>query len=503
MKLEELFADLPVSPADFIGCDSQTDVAGLCVDSREVATKPGSAFLATAGGTVDAHRFVPNALADGAAVVFVQRGSIDAPLGPHVWFDDTAAAYPQLAANIWRRPQASLRLAAVTGTNGKTTTAHLLGAILQHHGAGFARLGTTGNWVVDREESAAFTTPFPLELQALLRRTVDRGGTHVVMEASSHALEQGRVEPLRFAAVGFTSFSQDHLDFHPTMEAYLSAKCRLADHHLAAAGVAVAAVDDQPASRTFLERARPTAKACLRVSRGADPDAEILARAIEYGARDTRAELQTPQGSFELRTPLIAPYNLDNALVALGMAWGLGVPWADGIEALRTAKGAPGRLERVHHEGVDGPTVVVDYAHTPDAVRRALAAVRPLCEGRLHVLLGCGGDRDPSKRPLMGRAAAEGADVFWASSDNPRTESPADIVDAMLTGVPSGAPVELHRVVDRADAIARAVRTAAADDLVLIAGKGHEDYQVLGLEKIHFDDREHAREALSDRARPA
>lgn len=501
MKLEELFADLPVSPADFVGCDSQTDVTGLCVDSREIAAQPGSAFLATAGGTVDAHRFVPAALAGGAAVAFVQRGSIEPPAGPHVWFEDTSSAYPQLAANAWGRPAGSLRLAAVTGTNGKTTTAHLLGAILQHGGAGFSRLGTTGNWVVDTEESAAFTTPFPLELQAILRRTVDRKGRYVVMEASSHALEQGRVEPLRFDAVGFTSFSQDHLDFHPTMEAYLNAKCRLADHHLAPGGVAVAAVDDQPASRTFLDRARPIAKACLRVSRGSDPDAEVLASEIEYGARHTRAVLQTPDGALELRTPLIAPYNLDNALVALGMAWGLGVPFADGALALRTATGAPGRLERVDND--DGPTVVVDYAHTPDAVQRALAAVRPLCLGRLHVLLGCGGDRDPSKRPLMGHAASEGADVFWATSDNPRTESPEAIVDAMLAGVRSNSQVELHRVVDRAEAIAHAVGHAATDDLILIAGKGHEDYQVLGVEKIHFDDREHAHAALQNRARPA
>ncbi len=503
MKLEELFADLPVSSADFVGCGPQTQVNGLCVDSREVLTKPGSAFLATAGGTVDAHRFVAGALADGAAVVFVQRGSVDAPAGPHVWFDDTAAAYPLLAANASGRPADSLRLAAVTGTNGKTTTAHLLGSILQHHGAGFARLGTTGNWVVDREESAAFTTPFPLELQAILRRTVERGGTHVVMEASSHALEQGRVEPLRFHAVGFTSFSQDHLDFHPTMQAYLGAKCRLADHHLAAGGVAVAAVDDQPASRTFLERAKPIARECLRVSRGSDPHAELLADEIEYGARSTRAVLRTPEGVLELQTPLIAPYNLDNALVALGMAWGLGVPFSEGAQALRTATGAPGRLERVYTERGDGPTVVVDYAHTPDAVQRALAAVRPLCRGRLHVLLGCGGDRDPSKRPIMGRAASDGADVFWATSDNPRTEPPDAIVDAMLAGIPPGSAVELHRVVDREQAIARAVESADADDLVLIAGKGHEDYQVLGHSKIHFDDREHAHAALRKRARPA
>lgn len=498
VTLEELLAGLSVSPADFVDCSPQTEVEGLCVDSRQVATSPGCAFLATAGETVDAHRFVPNALRDGARVVIVQRGSIETPEGPHVWMDDTAEAHPTLAANALGRPAASLQLAAVTGTNGKTTTAHLLGAILRHHGSGFSRFGTTGNWVVDREEPAAFTTPFPLELQGLLRRTVDRGGSHAVMEASSHALEQGRVEPLRFHAVGFTSFSQDHLDFHPSMEAYLAAKCRLANRHLAEGGVAVAAVDGQPAAVSFLNEAS-AAKARLRVSRGAEPEAEILATDIEYGPRHTRAQVRTPEGTHDLRTPLIAPYNLDNALVALGMAWGLGVSFESGIAALASATGAPGRLERVHVDGVHGPTVVVDYAHTPDAVVRALAAVRPLCRGRVHVLLGCGGDRDPSKRPLMGRAAADGGDVFWATSDNPRTEDPDAIVDAMLGGVPDAGATEVHRVVDRAAAIAHSVAAAADDDLVLIAGKGHEDYQVLGTEKIHFDDREHAQAALQRR----
>ncbi len=500
MRLEALLSGLSPSDHAFVGCSAQTEVTGLCVDSRKVAQQPGCAFLATAGGTVDAHAFVPAALRDGASVVIVRRGAIDPPGGPHVWLEDTAAAYPDLAANAFGRPAASLTMAAVTGTNGKTTTAHLLGAMLRHHGLGFTRLGTTGNWVVDREETAQLTTPFPLELQGLLRRTVDRGGTHVVMEASSHALDQGRVEPLRFGAVGFTSFSQDHLDFHDSMEAYLAAKCRLASHHLAAGGVAVAAVDGQPAAVTFLERARPAARACLRVSAGGQPDAEILARAVDFGAQLTRAQVRTPQGEFELVTPLIAPYNLDNALVAAGMAWGIGVPMEVCFEALRSATGAPGRLERVHADGIDGPTVVVDYAHTPDAVDRALAAVRPLCRGQLHVVLGCGGDRDPSKRPVMGRAAALGADVFWATSDNPRTEDPGSIVDAMLEGVPAGTDAAVHRVVDRAKAIAQAVAQASDDDLVLIAGKGHEDYQVLGTQKIHFDDREHAKDALLSRA---
>ncbi|MEM6291741.1 MAG: UDP-N-acetylmuramoyl-L-alanyl-D-glutamate--2,6-diaminopimelate ligase [Myxococcota bacterium] len=503
MKLAELLADLSVAEDAFVGCTPQTDVTGLQVDSRTVGAAPGCAFLATIGGTVDAHRFVPGAVSDGAGVVLVQRGHIDAPAGPHVWLDDTTAAYPQLAANAAGRPAEQLACAAVTGTNGKTTTAHLLDAILRHTQRPFTRLGTTGNWLVDAEESAAFTTPFPLELQALLRRALDRGASAVVMEASSHALAQDRVAPMRFDAVGFTSFSQDHLDFHPTMEAYLEAKCLLATRFMKEGGVAVAAVDAQPASQTFLDAARPRARACLRASRGAMPDAELLATNLRYGARRTTATLRTPEGVFDLTTPLIAPYNLDNALVAMGMAWGLGIDFATSVAALSTATGAPGRLERVVVDREDVPTVVVDYAHTPDAVARALAAVRPLCAGTLHVVLGCGGDRDPKKRPLMGNAAATGADVFWATSDNPRTEDPAAIVDAMLTGVPEARTSVVRRDVERSSAIARAIADADADDLVLIAGKGHEDYQVLGTETIHFDDREHARSALSKRPGPA
>ncbi len=498
MRLAQLLADVRGNP-QYVGCTVDTEVSELCVDSRDVGSAVGSAFLATVGETVDAHRFVDGALRDGAAVVVVERGRIDAPSGPHVWLDDTAAAYPQLAANALGRPADQLRLAAVTGTNGKTTTTHLLAAILRHAGARFTRIGTTGNWVVDREESATFTTPFPLELQSLLARTVARDGEHVVMEASSHALAQGRVQPLCFDTVGFTSFSQDHLDFHPDMQAYLRAKCRLAERHLRDGGVAVAAVDGQPASAEFLKCARAHTDRVYRASRGADPSAEILARDIEYAASQTSAHLRTPAGDLALTTRLIAPYNLDNALVAVGMALGLGIDLAVIGSALADATGAPGRLERVRVEGVEGPTVVVDYAHTPDAVDRALAAVRAICPGRVHVVLGCGGDRDPGKRPLMGRAAATGADVFWATSDNPRTEEPEMIVDHMLQGVPAERSAAVHRQVDRARAIAQAIANAEDSDLVLIAGKGHEDYQVLGTQRIHFDDREHGQDALRSR----
>ncbi|MBC8068993.1 MAG: UDP-N-acetylmuramoyl-L-alanyl-D-glutamate--2,6-diaminopimelate ligase, partial [Deltaproteobacteria bacterium] len=237
-----------------------------------------------------------------------------------------------------------------------------------------------------------------------------------------------------------------------------------------------------------------------RASRGGDPHAEIRAESIELDATRTRARIETPLGPLALVSPLLGPFNLDNQLVAIGMALALGIPGAAITEALAHSHGAPGRLEPVRVHGVAGPQVLVDYAHTPDAVERTLAMLRPLARARLVVVLGCGGDRDPSKRPLMGAIAARDADRFYATSDNPRTEPPEQIVDAMLAGVAAAHRDRVVREIDRAQAIARAIAEAEEHDIVLVAGKGHEDYQVLGEHKVHFDDREHARAALQRRA---
>ena len=247
--------------------------------------------------------------------------------------------------------------------------------------------------------------------------------------------------------------------------------------------------------------AAPATAQRWRASRGRDPGAEILAERFEQTPQGLRATLRTPAGPVELRSPLVGAFNLDNLMVALGLGLGLGVGPQAMAEALTQATGAPGRLQRVAVDGVRGPAVLVDYAHTPDAVARAIEAVRPACRGQLVVVLGCGGDRDPSKRPLMGEVAATGADRFWATSDNPRTEDPEAIVDMMLAGVPTDRRDIVQRCTDRATAIASAIAQAHDDDLVLVAGKGHEDYQVLGTTKIHFDDREHAARALSRRGR--
>ncbi len=481
---------------EYVGCDASTPIAGLVVDSRKAG--PGLAFLAIAGASHDGHAFVADVLARGVAAVLLERGRIAAPNGPHVWLASTHDALPTLAVHVHGEPAADLRLVGVTGTNGKTTTAHLVAAMFAAAGRRHARLGTTGNWIVDREEPAAFTTPFPLELQELLARARSRGATDLVMEVSSHALAQGRVRPLEYHAVGLTSFSQDHLDFHVDMEDYLRAKCLLPAQHLRSDGIAVAAADDQTAALAFLAAARPGAS-IWRASRGAIRSAEILARDVVFTATHTTAKVATPVGELAITTPLIGPFNLDNALVATGLALAVGVDPRAIEAALATSHGAPGRLEPVREDGIAGPQVVVDYAHTPDAVERTIAVLRPLARGRLVVALGCGGDRDPKKRPLMGAIAARGADAFYATSDNPRTEPPEQIIDDMLAGIAQADRAKVIREVDRATAIARAIADAHVDDIVLLAGKGHEDYQILGTTKIHFDDREHARAALRAR----
>ncbi len=485
---------------ELCGCTPEWTIAALAVDSRKVG--PGAAFVAIAGVRHDGHQFVEAAQASGAKLVIVERGRCPTPTGPHVWLDNTTHAVARIAANAFAHPAEQLRLAGVTGTNGKTTTTHLVAAMLESAGRNYARLGTTGHWMVDREHVSAFTTPFPLELQALLRTVVDRGGTDLVMEVSSHALHQGRVKPLHYRAVGLTSFSQDHLDFHHTMDDYLEAKLRLPREHLDGRGVAVAVVDECAAGRAFLSAAGEIGADTWSVSQRVDSKAAL--RVVKWLAPQGaafHAEVVTPAGSATIRSPLIGSFNVDNALVGIGLGLGLGLSLDDAVAGLATCAGAPGRLEPVTVQGISGPAVYVDYAHTPDAVARALAAVRPVCPGKLWVILGCGGDRDRKKRPQMGEAAARGADRFVATSDNPRTESPEQIVDDMLAGVPQELFERVERVVDRRDAIAHTIRTAAPEDLVLIAGKGHEDYQIVGAVKHHLDDREEAGAALRARTR--
>jgi UDP-N-acetylmuramoyl-L-alanyl-D-glutamate--2,6-diaminopimelate ligase len=490
--LGELLAG--IGGAQWSSCEPADPCGPLASDSRHVG--PGGVFVALRGATSDGHDFIARARERGAAVIIAERVPPD-DRGGAIRVPNTTAALPHLAANAHGWPGRALALAGVTGTNGKTTTAHLVGAMLARAGRPHLRIGTTGNFLVDHEEPATHTTPFPLELQAILARGVELGATAAVMEVSSHALAQDRVAPLTFQAVGFTSFSQDHLDFHPDMQTYLAAKLRLAEVYLAADGVAVAAEEASTAGEAFLDAARRRGARACRVARTAEHGAELWASHVLTDAGGTRFVLHTPAGEREVTSPLVGGFNLDNILVASGLALGLGLSLDVIAQALARAGGAPGRLERVGDLG--GPAVFVDYAHTPDAVARVLATLRPLTRGRLVILLGCGGDRDRTKRPHMGRIAATGADVFVATSDNPRTEDPEAIVDELLAGVPRELARRSIRLVDRAQAIRETIAGAAPEDTVLLAGKGHETYQVLAGGAIHFDDREHARAALAAR----
>ena len=500
--LGDLIAALPAGQQPRLLAASPTDPLGPPRDDSRTV-EGGDTFVAVPGETHDGHAFLAPALAAGAGLVIVEAARVPAgvlaPDQPQLQVNDSAAARALLAAGWHDWPGEHIELAGVTGTNGKTTTAHLLAAIFTAAGRPHLRLGTTGNWLVDREAKAAFTTPFPIELQALLAQARARGAELGVMEVSSHALAQGRAEPLRFRAAALTSFSQDHLDFHGTMPAYLAAKCRLAGAHLHREGVAVAPREQGEAADAFLRAAAEAGVARRwRCARTPDDQSELCVLELRPGP-GIAARVRTPAGELELRSPLVGAFNLDNLLISVGLALGLGLDLEAIATGLARSHGAPGRLEQVTVPGVVGPAVYVDYAHTPDAVARALEALRPATVGALVVVLGCGGDRDASKRPLMGAVAGRLADRFVATSDNPRSEDPGAIVDQMLAGLrPPHA--DLIREVDRAAAIARAIAEAKADDVVLIAGKGHEDYQVLADRTIAFDDRQQAAAALRARA---
>ena len=447
---------------------------GITMDSRTVA--PGEVYLAVRGSQADGHRFVADAVRRGAAAVVVEQ-----PGGagvPEIVVRDGRRAALALGAAWYGHPARQLTLVGVTGTNGKTTTTGLLRHLLDREGDS-GSIGTLGAFdgrgEPVRSTAGALTTPGPIDLQATLAAMLARGCATITMEASSHSLDQGRLDGLAFAAGVFTNLTRDHLDYHHTMEAYLGAKLRLAEL-LGTDGVEVVNLDDE-AWRALPVRSR-------RVTFGQHPAADLRASGVALGAAGSRFQLSGCFGSADASLPLLGDFNVANALAAAACALGLGRPLTEVVSRLARVPQVPGRMERI----ADRPcTVLRDYAHTPDALERALATLRPLTAGRLIVVFGCGGDRDRGKRPLMGRIAAELADLAVVTSDNPRTEDPGAIIDDIEQGM-GGVPH--RRVVDRLDAIREALGDAHPGDTLLLAGKGHETYQVLGTEKVPFDERE-------------
>jgi UDP-N-acetylmuramoyl-L-alanyl-D-glutamate--2,6-diaminopimelate ligase len=472
MRLDEVFRD-----ADIAGSAS-VEIRGLAYDNRAVG--PGTAFFAVPGFTRDGHDFASDAVARGAAALVVER-----PLGlgvPEVRVPSVRAAMAPAAAAFYGDPTARLQTVGVTGTNGKTTSAFLIRALLEADGRRTGLLGTVKSVIGGVEHEVQRTTPEGIDLQRTFRDMLRAGDVACVMEVSSHALALRRADAIHFAAALFTNLTQDHLDFHPTMEDYFAAKRMLfvdAQPH-----VAVVNVDDLYGARLANELRAATTFA-LR------SDADYRAIDIDTGLDGSRFSVVTPDGCLELHSPLRGEFNVYNVLGALATARALGVPAGTCVRGVASAGQVPGRFETVD-EGQPF-AVLVDYAHTPDSLENVLLAARDLTDGRLHVVFGCGGDRDRGKRPQMGEIARRLADRVIVTSDNPRSEDPQAIIAEILEG--SGRDV-LHEA-DRRAAIATALADAAPGDVVVIAGKGHEQGQEFEAgRKIDFDDVTVAREIL-------
>jgi UDP-N-acetylmuramoyl-L-alanyl-D-glutamate--2,6-diaminopimelate ligase len=455
------------------------EISGLAYASAEV--RPGDLFFCVRGFKSDGHDFAPEAVDRGAAALVVER---PLRLGvPEVAVEDARAAMAGIAARFHGDPTATLRVVGVTGTNGKTTTAFLIRAILEAAGQRCGLLGTVTSIVGGREEPVQRTTPEAIDLQATFRRMLDSGDAACAMEVSSHALELRRTDGVHFACRVFTNLTQDHLDFHSDMEHYFLAKRRLFE---GSGGPAILNLDDEYGRRLAADFPGATSYAI-------DRDADLRARDVEFDPRGSRFTLETPEGEVQVTTRLPGLFNVSNALAAAAAARALGVPLATIAGALAGAERVPGRFEPVD-EGQPF-AVLVDYAHTPDSLENVLRAAREITRGRLIVVFGAGGDRDRGKRPLMGRVAAALADAVVVTSDNPRSEDPDAIVDQIL----DGAGPDAEREVDRRRAIRRAIEMARDGDVVVVAGKGHEQGQEFeGGRKEPFDDVTVAREALRE-----
>lgn len=454
-------------------------IAGLTDDSRQV--QADGAFVAVRGSARDGHDYLERVAQQGVTLAIVEVPGRTTLPSLHVSDGRRAAAVA--AAAFYDFPARALSLVGVTGTSGKSTTVSMLRHLLDEGTARAASVGTLGVLVGSAGDpfpgGAGLTTPGGVELQRLLRALVDAGVRRVAMEVSSHALDQGRVAGLEFAAAIFTNLSRDHLDYHGTMERYLEAKARLISH-LTPSGTAVINADDGHWD------ALPAAPRRLRYGIERDgtvrDDTDLTARHVTFAPDGSRWELTMGHDASAVALPLIGDFNVSNALGAAGGASALGMPLAEIAARLSCLPQVPGRLERI----LDLPAVLRDYAHKPDALERALSAVRPFVPGRIILVFGCGGDRDRGKRPIMGEIAGRLADVVILTSDNPRTEDPERILDEIEAGMTG---IAHERIEDRRHAIARAMEVALPGDLVVLAGKGHETYQIRGTETHPFDER--------------
>ncbi len=462
-------------------------IEALAYDSRKV--RPGTCFVALRGTVTDGHRFLSAAESAGATVAVVEEFPPDGSL-PCVRVRDTLAAMPLLAAEFYGHPARDMILAGFTGTNGKTSSTYLLEAIWTAAGVPSAVIGTIQYRWKDRVHKAPNTTPLALDLHELLHEIRQDGVRHVAMEVSSHGLRLHRVDGLRFEAAAFTNLSPEHLDFHRDLEDYGEAKAVLFESHLEAEGTGVINTDDPHGRKIFARLPGDR-----RLSFGLGPGVDITAEDIRLSQEETVFDLKTPSWSRKLRSPLVGEHNLRNMLGAAGMGIALGLDEEAIVQGLEADTIAPGRLEPI--DNVRGARILVDFAHTPDGLLQVLKSLSTLPHRRIITVFGCGGDRDRSKRPVMGGIAQRYSDLAILTSDNPRTEDPAQILEEVVAGMSKGEG-RYEIVPDRRAAIARALDLIGEGDILLVAGKGHETMQILGTDLHHFDDRAVVREILAE-----
>ena len=474
MKLRELLKNIVVLAHT---ADLETNISAICYDSRKA--EPGCLFVAVGGFATDGNRFIPMALEKGAAAVVTAKkpeGEI-----PYILVESDRLALALLGCNFYGNPAASMTMIGITGTNGKTSSTLLLKQVLEKtQGAKVGLIGTMANMIGQEVIPTERTTPDSLDLQALFARMRDSGCTHVVMEVSSHAIALDRIGGIHYAAAAFTNLTEDHLDFHKTMDAYCDTKAEL----FRRCDRAVINVDD-PYAQRMLDAAQ-----CPVLTVSEHRPSMLRAERVELSATGVRFTA----GGVEVRLPIPGRFTVYNALTVLGLAQVLGIALPDAAGALALVSGVKGRIEVVPTPGMPY-TVLIDYAHTPDGLSNVLASVRDFCKGRLICVFGCGGDRDPIKRPIMGAIGVKMSDLAIITSDNPRTEEPMAIIRDILSGVEAGMG-EYTVIEDRRKAIRYAMDIGEKDDIIVLAGKGHETYQDIGGHKNHLDEREEVHDAL-------
>ena len=480
MKLKELLADVPVLQQH---ADPEMEISGLCCDSRRA--EPGSLFVAVSGFASDGNRFIPSAIAKGAvAVVTAKKPEEDIP---YVLVESDRLALALISGNYYGRPARKMTMIGITGTNGKTSSTLLLKQVLEKClGAKVGLIGTMENYIGDQVIPTERTTPESFELQALFARMYDAGCTHVVMEVSSHAISLERIGGIHYDVAAFTNLTEDHLDFHKTMDAYCDAKAEL----FRRCSRAVVNRDDPYAPRIL------AAAQCPVLTTSAHGEAGLYARDVELSSDHIRFAAVSGEESVQVYVPIPGRFTVYNALTVLGIAKSLGIALKDAAGALKEACGVKGRIEVVPTPGMPY-CVLIDYAHSPDGLEKVLKSVRDFCKGRLISVFGCGGDRDPIKRPIMGRIGVESADFAIITSDNPRTEEPMAIIRDILQGITPDMG-EYTVIEDRRRAIRYAMDIAKKDDIIVLAGKGHETYQEIQGVKYHLDEREEVAAHLAE-----